>query len=440
MSTPYVQAPTVKVKALNCPGCGGRVEIRGFAHTLTVVCQNCLSTLDASDKTLRLLQRAYGKDKRDPLIALGSRARFENTVFEAIGYQVRGIEVEGVRYEWEEYVLFNPYQGFRYLTHYRGHWNYVTAVRKLPRLTAGSRPEVTLDGVKYKHFQHATSNTYYVVGEFPWQARKDDRVAYDDYVSPPFVLSSEITPQEVTWSQGRYMTGAEVFQAFGRKDSAPRAEGVFANQPSPFAGRVRSIWTLYLILIAITITVALVLGSSGRQVFESAYSYTTPARGETSFVTPVFELKGSRPLAAEVNIRADVSNNWLYLGMALINDQTGDAYDFGKEVSYYFGSDSDGSWSEGSQSESVDVPRVPPGRYYLRIEPDMEGGKSASVNYIVRVNYGTVSTGLFWLTAFLLLIPPVVFSIRAASFESTRWSESDHAPTSSDSDDSGDDE
>ncbi len=31
--------------------------------------------------------------------------------------------MEGVAYSWHEYVLFNPYKGFRYLTEYDGHWN-----------------------------------------------------------------------------------------------------------------------------------------------------------------------------------------------------------------------------------------------------------------------------------------------------------------------------
>jgi hypothetical protein len=51
----------------------------------------------------------------------------------------------------------------------------------------------------------------------------------------------------------------------------------------------------------------------------------------------------------------------------LINDQTGQTFDFGREVSYYH--DSDGS--EGSRNNSVIVPSVPSGQYYLRVEPEM---------------------------------------------------------------------
>ena len=55
----------------------------------------------------------------------------------------------------------------------------------------------------------------------------------------------------------------------------------------------------------------------------------------------------------------------------MINEATGQGYDFGREVSYYTGRDSDGAWSEGGPSDTAIVPSVEPGRYYLRVEPEM---------------------------------------------------------------------
>ena len=28
-------------------------------------------------------------------------------------------------YDWYEYLLYNPYNGFRYLTEYQGHWSFI---------------------------------------------------------------------------------------------------------------------------------------------------------------------------------------------------------------------------------------------------------------------------------------------------------------------------
>ena len=45
----------------------------------------------------------------------------------------------------------------------------------------------------------------------------------------------------------------------------------------------------------------------------------------------------------ELDTSTDLSNSWAYFNYALINSETGQAYDFGREVSYYYGSDSDGA-------------------------------------------------------------------------------------------------
>ena len=69
-------------------------------------------------------------------------------------------------------------------------------------------------------------------------------------------------------------------------------------------------------------------------------------------MTPVFELKG-RITNVEVETKTDLSNNWVYINYALINESTGQAFDFGREVSYYNGRDSDGNWSEGGRNRAV---------------------------------------------------------------------------------------
>jgi hypothetical protein len=115
------------------------------------------------------------------------------------------------------------------------------------------------------------------------------------------------------------------------------------------------------------------------------------------------------------------------VALALINDETGVAYDFGKELSYYSGRDSDGSWSEGGKSGDVSLPGVPAGRYYLRVEPDMEkDGRPHAVRYEIVVKRGSPAYFWFFIGFLGLLIPPIVVSIRSFSFENRRWAESDY--------------
>jgi hypothetical protein len=150
-------------------------------------------------------------------------------------------------------------------------------------------------------------------------------------------------------------------------------------------------------------------------------------------VTPVFEVPGHTS-NVELKINTDLANNWTYFSFALINEQTGEAYDFGREVSYYYGRDSDGNWTEGSRTNTAVVPTVPPGHYYLRVEPEMAVG-AAPVHYSLEVDRDVPSMSFFFIAAILLLVPPALMTARAFRFEFRRWQESDYAVSSGDSDD-----
>jgi hypothetical protein len=145
---------------------------------------------------------------------------------------------------------------------------------------------------------------------------------------------------------------------------------------------------------------------------------------EPAFVTPIFEIPEGN---VRVELDTDLSNDWAFFGMALINDDTGHAYDFGREVSYYFGRDSDGSWTEGNRTASYTIPAAPAGRYYLRVEPEMDNdGRPHAVNYGVKVKAGVLDGTWLLVVFFLLPIPAIWRTWRSVQFESKRWSESDY--------------
>jgi hypothetical protein len=131
----------------------------------------------------------------------------------------------------------------------------------------------------------------------------------------------------------------------------------------------------------------------------------------------------------EVNTSTDLNNRWMYLNYALINEETGQAFDFSREVSYYHGYDSDGAWSEGNANDSVAVPKVPPGRYYLRVEPEGDPGYGVTY-YTINLKRDVPQYSLYALAFGVLLLPAILLTWRTLSFEHMRWSESDHPPIS----------
>jgi hypothetical protein len=424
---PLSGPPKPQARGLNCPHCGAAIVLRSFGQAVTVVCPSCHSILDAKDPNLAILQQfAAATSVVAPLIPLGTRGKLRGTDYEVVGFQRRHCKVDGITYYWHEYVLFNPYKGIRYLSEYNGHWNDISICKTLPTPDGGGASYL---GEGYKHFQTTDANTDFVLGEFPWQVRVGEHAVVTDFVHPPRVLSSERMDKEVTWSIGEYMYGAEIWESFKLPGTPPEAMGVFENQPSPVTTNVTGIWLAFaaFALVILVMMIGFDMRAKKEPVLHEVHQYDRiEAKGEPSFVTDVFELTGGTA-TVEVRTFAPVDNHWIYINYALINQDTGQAWDFAREVSYYHGYDSDGSWTEGKQTDSVVVPTVPSGHYYLRVEPEVDPSL-AGISYSIDVIRDVPVFGIYGLAFVALLIPAIIISWRAYTFERSRWSESDHPP------------
>ncbi|MBV9775194.1 MAG: DUF4178 domain-containing protein, partial [Gemmatimonadetes bacterium] len=267
-------------RALNCPNCGAGVTIRDPEHSLNVVCNSCESVLDAKSPGLRVLQTFQGKQKVKPLIPLGTTGTWKGKEYQILGLQERGIRVENVWYRWREYLLHNRELGYRYFTEYHGHWNDVVPLKTLPEEgREGGKPSAKLHDETFRHFQTATAETSYVMGEFPWEVRVGDKVVAADYVAPPRMLSSETTDEERTWSLGEYVPGERIWEAFRLEGKPPTKRGVFANQPSPYEERTRSRWRAFgvLAVLLLGLFVWRVVIHRPQLVYEGRNQYLPPA-------------------------------------------------------------------------------------------------------------------------------------------------------------------
>lgn len=434
--SPVAASPVPRVSSLSCASCGAGIELHAQGWAVTVVCAACGAQLDATDENLRVLQ--YGERVQlTPRIPLGTRGTWKGAPWEVIGCQVVTITVDEVDYSWTEYVCFNPYRGFLYLSEYQGHWNVIEKLRRRPeRQTEGARPTVELEGRTFKHFQTAVARTTAALGEFPWELRVGDSVLSRDFVSPPYILSAESSDNEETWSLGTYTPPDVIRKMFGLDKGLIAPVGVFANQPNPHehtAGRVfkRMGLAVLALMMMFLLNVAL---AGNRTVFTQGYSYhRSMGDSVAAFVTPAFELDG-RPSSVAIDIDVPFRNDWIFFTFSLINEATGETREVTRQVSYYTGTDSDGRWTEGSTSETVRIAGVPAGRWFLRVQP--EGGEPANpvASYTLRVRRDAPHYALYGLALVALLLPATFALLPSASFESRRWAESDHAPVSSSDD------
>jgi len=237
---------------------------------------------------------------------------------------------------------------------------------------------------------------------------------------------------------GEYISGKDIWKAFGLAGDPPERIGVYENQPYPLSAATTGLWVAcgFLLLLLLAVLVGCSMFMRHDEVIQGSYLFNTSSPSEASFVTDPFTLKG-RTSNVELTTTAYVDNNWIYLNYALINQDTGQAYDVGREVSYYHGYDQDGAWSEGSQTDTVVLPSVPPGNYYFRVEPESDPGHGA-ITYSIAARRDVLQLNFFGIALLALLVPPALITWRSVNFEHLRWAESDYAPPDSNSDDDND--
>jgi Zn-finger nucleic acid-binding protein len=295
---------------------------------------------------------------------------------------------------------------------------------------ADRAPTVEYEGRVYEHFQTSLPTTTAVLGEFPWTATVGDVAKMRDFICPPRLLSQEVTSTESVWTHGEYVEPEEIWTSFGMPGNPPPKSGVGPAQPNPWAGRVGAMWGWFFLAAAACLGSFILAGvvASGATVFSGGFEYKA-GDPEKSRVTDVFEIPG-RVSNLEVTVDTNLDNKWAFVSMALIDADTDVALDFGREVSYYRGFEDGESWSEGASFAKVIVPRVPPGRYYLRVEPETD---SPALSYRISIKRDVPLARIPLLAILLLLLPVVWSSIRQSAFETERWTESDH-PRVSDED------
>ena len=434
------------VKTFSCTSCGASVSVKALGQTVSVGCQSCGAVIDVTDDNYRVISEAQKKIKFHPAIPLGKRGTLRGEKFEVIGFMVRS-DGSGA-YTWREYLLFNPYKGFRWLTEEKGHWNYVITTRKNP---SGMGDSATYLGKTYKLYNRGAAKVIFVLGEFYWRVKVGETVKVEDYISPPEMLSREISEEEEIWSIGEYIEADTVYAAFKPDAPLPTKIGVAPTQPNQMAESVRDIWkyTAAFVGIIFVIQFAMIPLSRNELAFFDTFNRALDKPVE-KFVTPSFMVKG-RETNLEFTVDSPVDQSWIDLDIEMVNEQTGTTRELSHGVEYYYGRDSDGYWSEGDRNKSELLSSVPEGPYHLNIESTVPltqnktvfaplaqnkvAPPAGGVQYFkLTVRRGVTTWSAFFLSLIAVITYPIVVWARRESFEMKRWEDSDFSPYQSDDD------
>jgi uncharacterized protein (DUF983 family) len=466
---------SAKALALNCPNCGGALQLKDPANTVRIACPFCGSLLGSADRKdqgppskFAVLEKLAAVPFK-PALALGAEGTLRGHKYAILGAVRKTTSSGGEDYFWTEYLLKEEKsEAYHWLAESNGHY---TLLEPVPAGEVKDGPRVAVfRGSSYRIFSRSKARVAGVLGEFYWAVQTGETTEATDYIKPPRMLSKEKAKKEIAWTEGAYVPPGEIATAFALKEPLPPPEGVGACQPWPHAETSHLWWkTAWLLSLASVVVYFLAkLITPHAVVYDRTFDLTdpqraiyaahggasstsadwtqdsaTPASGPTSSpVNPIaaraaadaalsaarvllsepFETKRGANLA--VDLWAPTNNTWVEVGFDLISEATGEVRSFDLISDRYSGVDGGESWSEGSQSRRIYVPRIPAGRWILRLEPESEAGK-APPSFRVRLTSGVPHIShLVWVILFLFLVPTLL-AFRRITFEGRRWSDSD---------------
>lgn len=235
---------TLASRAVECPSCGAALEPK-LSSTKSLTCAQCRAVVDLSGGVGADLayyaQNNSGEGGLEPQIALGSSGTLAlggaPLRWQVVGYMERcDLPAPGSDDEqtfWREYLLYHPTEGFAFLVDAEDGWSWVKPLTGVPQVRG---EQAVWNGTAYRHLYTYEAKVTWVLGEFYWQVRREERATVSDYQGVQQMgrqrLSREKTASEVTWSAGETLAAATVADAF---QIAPSQRAALNRDPAPLA-------------------------------------------------------------------------------------------------------------------------------------------------------------------------------------------------------------
>jgi ribosomal protein S27E len=411
-------------KDLRCAGCGNAVTIQNPA-SLVVACASCsmVNNISAGGKLVVAFNQT--QQKLRPAIALGSHGILAGHSYEMIGFMRRSADGD----TWDEYLLYNPSQGTRWLVCAEGHWTFIKTCPAPSLATALQRNSVFHKARRYQHFSTYGARVQSVLGEFYWRVTGGEKSDCSDYICPPYIVSCEKSDKEILWSEGCYIDAADIAQAFDIEKTS--TSGIGINQPSP---AISGYLTTYLISIALTVLICIIFNLQSQHIHVGRLELTKQDK-TAKLASEPFTLKSAHG-SFQIQTNTNVSNDWANFEYALVNQDTGETRLMNREIAYYSGHDSEGGWSEGSNNDLAVLDKVTAGRYVVEVSAETDNATVENLRPMISADisatHGRGSTGNTWLLLLGLGVFPLLAGLHKYSFEKKRWDASDHPWESAD--------
>ncbi len=409
--------------ATKCPGCGAVIGYHDAENSIYYACQKCGTFFwHEDDNQPQTIKRFFANEVTVPAIPIGTKGTIDGREFTVVGFMNK----TDTRHEahWREYLLYNPdLKNYHTLAEYNGHWTLLWQVDLMGYKIFGTGENSEIRGYNplriYSHYNHYSYEILWAAGEFDWNITEDEgtHMEVDEFVRPPEIIVTEEDANKKDCFWGKFIDRSEIITGFGLtwSDLPPKfGPGVLEipafEQDAP---PLRRFTLLMVALIILTPMIISFFKPSGT-VFQGSYTSvhdTTAQYATNAIVTEPFELKWSGPV--NVALQTGLDNNWMELTVALVNEQTGQEYEFSKVLEYWHGSAEGEAWSEGDYDGDANFSSVPAGRYHINIYAFHESPQPIGVSIVVEQN--TVLYSNVILMLLLLLIYPMSINIKRST-------------------------
>ncbi|MDE4173091.1 DUF4178 domain-containing protein [Phaeobacter sp. PT47_59] len=361
------------LKSVDCTACGAGLDVLGGGRVTVHICPYCGTELDALD-SYRALRRFNDVERPKTPFPIGTTGRLYGVEFTVIGLLQHREFWQGVAYTWLDHQLYSPTHGYAWLTIEDGHLVFSRRHRggggwmsERQVDTSEYQPEVSIGGERFRYYETSTSTITYAEGEFTWAPQKDERTTEVTAISDGAGMGFSQTGTERETYRMTYVTPEEAEDAFGVATGLmPR--GVHALQSFRAGANHRFLVMAGIVFALLSLLIAGVLESlPGQAVARTRHIAMADFPAELPFTidTP--------NRLTRITLDGDASNSWAYLSLELEDPEGDPVFEAGRTVEYYYGSDADGRWTEGTNRASLTFRPEMAGEYHLTVSLEESG-------------------------------------------------------------------
>lgn len=349
------------INSITCNSCNTKTSVQATVDFVNFACPNCGSLYNLKSEHRTHIKK-YKFNPIDVVLPIGLKGNFDNKEYEIINALVKFL---GSFTYSKEYTLVSKDGDYIYLSECNGHWIQLKEVDDIVVKKSGTL-SIKYKDLTYKKYDYYSPTLVRAYGFFDFELSEFDNFVVE-YISPPFILSTERINSDTVTYLGRHIEKKEVKKIF-KLEIILSKSGVGIVQPFPF--HILDTIKIFLIAAILILMCFIFQDSQGnKEVLNHTISINEYVNKE--YVSPSFEVIDIA-VPIKINLYSDVSNSWAYAGVSVVNEMTNEEEFAEQDIEFYSGYEDGYHWTEGSQSVNFHICGLKPGKYHLVISPSAE--------------------------------------------------------------------